>query len=136
MSKTTKTIKKPTKKIGAAQITQIQDMAAQGDVLFRRVAQLPTAGLTDITPNAKGSIVVAHSETGHHHSIDDVSGMRFFRVDGDPLTCYLAVEGLTPAVVTHHRPHDTHAPVSLTPGVWQVKRQREYVPGGWRRVED
>lgn len=132
MSKTKKTNRtKTTKKTAAA---QIQDMAAQGDVLFRRVAQLPTAGLTDVTP--KGSIVVAHSETGHHHSIDDVSGMRFFRVESDPLTCYLAIEGLTPAVVTHHRPHDTHAPISLAPGVWQVKRQREYVPGGWRRVED
>lgn len=125
--------KTKTKRAIVTAATTIQHMAAQGDVLFRRVNALPK-GVVDITP--KGAIVVAHSETGHNHSIDDASGMRFYRVQDDPLTCYLAIEGLTPAVVTHHRPHDTHAPITLAPGVWQVKRQREYVPGGWRRVED
>ena len=123
---------------------RVDNMAAQGDVLFRRVASIPSTA-TEV--KAKGPIVVAHSETGHNHSIDDVSGAKLFRVENDPLVSYLRVEGapnigggsgpkFNGAIVTHHRPHDTHAPLLLTPGSWEVKRQREYVPGGWRRVED
>jgi hypothetical protein len=111
----------------------VSRMAAQGDVLFRRVDAIPASAKQVET---RGPIVVAHSETGHHHSLDEVSGAKLFTLDNDPLTCFLRVEGIGGAVVTHHRDFDTHAPLLLTPGNWQVKRQREYVPGGWRRVED
>ena len=77
--------------------------------------------------------VVAHSETGHHHWVDS-SMAQLFTDPGDPMVCYLRVEG--EADLTHARPYDTHKTLTLTKGTWQLRRQREYTPQGWRRVED
>jgi hypothetical protein len=105
---------------------------AQGDVLFVPVSELPVNAqpATDT-----GRIVVAHSETGHHHAIDDDGVVRF--EVGDPLCCYLRVDGLH-ADVVHHRSFDTHPTVRLFGhgGLYQVKRQREQTPRGWERVHD
>jgi hypothetical protein len=108
----------------------INDIGAQGDVLFRRIAVLPSEAKPS---NEKGRIIVAHSETGHHHAIDDSGVVRF--ETGDPLVCYLQLA--SDCDVVHHRPFDTHATVRLIgPGIFEVRRQREYTPQGWRRVED
>ncbi len=110
----------------------IKDMAAQGDVLFRRVKALPEKARRD---KRKGPIVVAHSETGHNHAIED-SGVVRFDVQ-DPMICYLRIDGAY-ADVVHHRSFDTHAPIRLEGGgaIWEVRRQEEWTPEGWRRVED
>jgi hypothetical protein len=113
------------------QMKTVVNMAAQGDVLFRRVDALPKDAKQI---REQGRIVVAHSETGHHHAIDD-SGVIRFEVS-DPLVCYLqlASDGCD---VVHHRPYDTHETLRLQgPGVFEVRRQREHTPEGWRRVED
>jgi len=113
---------------------EVSKQAAQGDVLFRRVKNIPA----EAKPvERKGPLVVAHSETGHHHSIDD-SGVVSFDV-GDPLVCYLQLAENTHHVdVVHHRSFDTHATVRLVGAgsCWEARRQREYIPTGWRRVED
>ena len=110
---------------------------AQGDCLFLKVPALP--GGTALDPCAD-QLVVAHSETGHDHVAESTSA-RLHHVNGDPLTSYL-VFGDTDVVgidIVHLRPWDTHETVRLlgVPGdVWQVRRQREWTPEGWRRVED
>ena len=40
------------------------------------------------------------------------------------------------ADVEHLWPFDTHETIRLTPGKWEIRRQREWSPEGWRRVED
>jgi hypothetical protein len=108
--------------------------AFQGDVLLKRVAQLPSDAKRQ---DRKGPIVVAHSETGHHHSIDD-SGVVMYE-STDPLVAYLVLEGVTNCELVHHRGHDTHEALKLGGGVgaiYKVVRQREYVPNGWRRAID
>jgi hypothetical protein len=115
----------------------ITRMGAQGDCLFRRVKKLPK-GLKEVDPKATRK-VVAHSETGHHHAIDS-SGVRMYQGE-DPLTCFLVLESVEHCDVVHHRPYDTHETLRLlgergSGGVFQVRRQREYTPQGWRRVED
>lgn len=115
-------------------IHKVKRMAAQGDVLFRRVDRVP-AGF-DVQPEAK-RVVVAHSETGHHHSVD-VAGVRHF-VGKDPLVCYLQLAEVASCDVVHHRSFDTHDTLRLMGGIgaiFEVRRQREYTPEGWRRVED
>lgn len=117
---------------------EIKKLGAQGDVMFRRVRSLPK---TAVASETKGPIVVAHSETGHHHSIDATDGVRLFTEPSDPLVCYLQLEGIDYADVVHHRAWDTHDTVRIlgTPGkksIFEVRRQREYTPEGWRRVED
>lgn len=112
---------------------KIERQGAQGDVMFVRVAEIPDGA----TERPAGRIVVAHSETGHHHTIDDTGVVHY--TTKDPLVCYLQLAGIGECRVIHHRPHDTHETLGLGGGlgaVWKVIRQREYTPEGWRRVED
>lgn len=106
----------------------VEKVAFQGDVMFVKVDALPKSAKAEKT---KGAVVVAHSETGHHHVIKGKL-VKVFREDA--MTCYLSLS--TPAEVVHKRPYDTHAPFRLTAGIWKVRRQREHTPEGWRRVED
>lgn len=112
----------------------VETMAAQGDVLFRRISALP-AGARDVTPK-EGPVIVAHSETGHHH-IAVGENVHRFETD-NPLVCCLQASGDV-IRIDHLRSFDTHAPFALGGGagaVWEVIRQREHTPEGWRRVED
>lgn len=116
----------------------VEKMGAQGDVVFRRVDRVPE-GAKKL--KRKGPLVVAHSETGHHHVIEDV-GVVQFDVPGNPLVCYLQLtDGVTGdgCAVVHQRPWDTHETLKLlgNPGdIWEVRRQREWTPEGWQRVAD
>lgn len=106
-------------------------MKFQGDVMFVRVDEIPAVAVKQ-EPKS-GRHVVAHSETGHHHTID-ADGVVFYEGGDDPLVCYLALDDAKDVV--HNRSWDTHAPVSLKAGKWMGRRQREHTPEGWRRVED
>lgn len=108
---------------------KIQKCAAQGDVLFIRVATLPE-GATETKEGREH--VIAHSETGHDH-VARAEQIRLYGV-ADPMICYLSSE--TEMEVIHQRPFDTHAPIILGAGIWQVRRQREATLEGWKRVED
>lgn len=114
---------------------EITKIGAQGDVLFRRVASLPDGV---VERKREGAIVVAHSETGHDHRIE-ARCLTHFEVPSDPLVCYLRMEGAGEVDVVHHRAWDTHETMRLLgkPGdVWEVRRQREWTPEGWQRVQD
>ena len=115
---------------------EFQNTAAQGDVLFIRCAGLPD-GLTETMPE-NGALIVTHSETGHHHAMtldrtEEAPSVQMFSGD-NPLLSWLQVN--RPTVLEHKRPFDTHEPILFSPGVYEVRRQREYTPEGWRRVED
>ncbi len=118
------TMKKTTAKL-------VTRCAAQGDVMFIRVDAIPDGAKEEC---GGGPVVVAHSETGHHHAIDRKKA-KLYREANDPLIAYLLITAAS-ADVIHHRPYDTHATIRLPRGAWQVRRQREYTPEGWRRVED
>ncbi len=107
--------------------------AAQGDLLICRIKELP-AGLTLIKPEGDKHIV-AHSETGHHHTFPTRTVELLARGD-DPMVMYFRVTGES-ADLVHHRPHDTHETIGFSKGdIGIMRRQREYTPEGWRRVED
>jgi hypothetical protein len=40
------------------------------------------------------------------------------------------------AVVEHLRSFDTHESISIGPGNYEIRRQRENAPEGWRRAAD
>lgn len=115
---------------------EVKKMAAQGDVLFLRIKSLPKDA---VEQKSDGLIVVAHSETGHHHALEPGEAKLFEKLERDPMVCYLQIAGEY-ADVVHHRPHDTHETVRLLGGalgnLWEVRRQREWTPEGLRRVED
>lgn len=105
----------------------VETQAAQGDVIFIRVAEIPAEAAREQTD------VVAHSETGHHHVVRGPEGAySFFRLD--TMTAYLECEA--PVEIVHLRQHDTHETLRLVPGVYKVRRQREATPEGWAVVAD
>lgn len=113
-----------------------KNCAAQGDLMLRRIESLPS-GAKPISAD-KGFFVVAHSETGHNHVIADRPNVKLYTT-GDPMVSYLEVIEATDKMETlleHLRSFDTHKTIVIPPGVFEVRRQREYTPEGWRRVED
>lgn len=113
-----------------------KNQAAQGDLYIRRITAIPAAAKP--MKAEKGHFIVAHSETGHHHVIAERPGVQVFTTD-DPLVSYLRVieaTEATEALLEHLRSFDTHETIAIPPGEYELRRQREYTPEGWRRVED
>ena len=112
------------------------NQAAQGDLLLRRIPFLPE-NVVKVEPE-NGVYVVAHSETGHNHVIVADRPVSMYTA-GDPMISYLQVVESCDEVETilrHLRDFDTHEPIKVDPGVYEIRRQREYTPTGWRRIED
>lgn len=109
-------------------------MAAQGDVLIERIETLPK-GLKEVAPE-NGGYVVAHSETGHHHIIEARPTVRMYRLPEEIYEAFLVVEGDEAIDLQHKRSFDTHETLTISPGTYRVRRQREYVPEGYRRAAD
>lgn len=108
-----------------------QNYCAQGDIYIRRVEALPTNAVP--VPAENGKVIVTHSETGHHHVMEAAS-VTMFRLPDSIMDCLLVVD--QPTVLEHLRQHDTHEPILFEKGTYHVRRQREYTPEGFRRVED
>lgn len=106
--------------------------AAQGDVFFRRVDSLPD-GLVRIE-RENGMTVVAHSETGHNHVFNGDAVEMYRPKENFDFDAWLVVR--EPTALEHLRSFDTHESIMFEPGIYHVRRQREYVPEGFRRVED
>lgn len=107
--------------------------AAQGDVLITRVDSIP-AGVIPVDA-VNGKFVVAHSETGHSHVISEHPGVSFFQ-GKDPAIAYLEIIDSVEVTLDHERTFDTHESLLLKGGTYEVRRQQEYTPEGWRRVLD
>lgn len=107
--------------------------AAQGDLLLIRVATIPPAARPVAIDGDE--LVVAHSETGHHHVLD-AANVTMYRLPEEIYECFLAVR--EPTALRHLRPFDTHESILVEPGSYRVRRQREraYTPEGWRRAAD
>jgi len=91
----------------------------QGDVLLVRVDELPQ--YCHPVPR-RGPIVLAEGEaTGHAHVIT-ATHATLHVTGGDD--AYLVVTGGRSALLRHEE-HDT---IAVAPGVWEVRRQREYSP--------
>ena len=108
----------------------VESIAFQGDVCFVRVDEVPTSATEQ--PQTK-QVIVTHSETGHHHVINDAANVWLYSTK-DQMVSYLKVQGH--ADVVHLRDFDTHEPVRLPEGIWEIHRQEEHSPDGWRVVAD
>lgn len=104
--------------------------AAQGDVMMLKVQSVPEGFEKQ---DATGPHTVAHSETGHNHVMDS-KNVDMYTAANDPLVMYLVVN--KPSDLIHNRSFDTHETIHFDKGVYEVRRQREYTPEGWRRAAD
>lgn len=107
------------------------NICAQGDILVRRIDKLPD-GVVPVAPE-NGKVIVTHSETGHHH-VMTMERTKAYRLPDSIMDIFLTVKGGD--TLQHLRPNDTHEAIKFAPGNYHVRRQREYVPEGFRRVED
>lgn len=107
--------------------------AAQGDLLIRRIDKLPD-GLKPMK-SEKGLYVLAHSETGHHHVVAEQKGVQALCCN-DPLVSYLTVIDQVEVTLEHLRDFDKHESILVKGGTYEIRRQREYAPEGWRKVSD
>ncbi len=105
---------------------------AQGDMLLTAVDDIPS-GFTKCEPEADGTHIVTHSETGHHHVVA-AADVDFFQAANEPFVSFIKVKKVTQ--LRHLRDFDTHIPLQLDPGIFRINRQREYELGGFRQVAD
>ena len=104
-------------------------IAAQGEITIIRLGdakKLP-AGYTPMQAE-RGRYIVGHSETGHHHCMDE-GGVTVGVLDRPPEGMRILraiVESATPLV--HLREHDTHEPILLEPGEYEFRIGREFDP--------
>lgn len=108
------------------------EQAAQGDMLLTRVDRVPPEFQRQ-KPEHNDVHIVTHSETGHHHVVESAD-VDFFTAANEPFVSYLKVKRSTK--LRHLRDDDTHMPLQLDPGLYRVNRQVEYIPGGFRQVQD
>jgi hypothetical protein len=110
-------------------------VAAQGDFIIFKIDDIPE----NVEPYSAdgGQYVVAHSETGHNHvmEMDRVKAYRPKHTSDDKLfRLFFAVEQDTDIV--HLRSFDTHETLRVSPGKYEVRRQREYTAEGFRKAAD
>lgn len=115
-----------------------KNMAAQGDFIILRVKEFPK-NLVEVKPE-NDRFVVAHSETGHDHVmvLERPNTVRAFKdkdtKDVDLYEMFFEVD--EPTNIEHLRSFDTHETLQVPTGKFMIKRQREYVPEGFRRAAD
>ena len=92
-------------------VSSPKEMYRQGDLLFVRVPSLPS----EVKPASK--VLALGETTGHRHQatgqlevFKDPSGRVFLTGSGQIV-------------------HEEHKPIALPEGFWELRRQREYVPG-------
>ena len=105
-------------------------IAAQGELLIQKVDKLP--GKVKKAAEKDGKFIVGHSETGHHHTVES-SFTTMYDTD-NPMISFLEVDDTVDLV--HERSYDTHTPLRLAPGTYEIRRQREMRPEGWAAVSD
>jgi hypothetical protein len=68
------------------------------------------------------SVVVAHSETGHHHVLKSVKPFRVYSDEELYLRLY------EPAKLVHKKTVNAHKTLEVKPGIYKVIQKKEYNP--------
>jgi len=97
-------------------------MIRQGDLLFVKTDEIPQEAKED-----KTGIIARGEATGHTHRIRPGQQAALLIAAG-----MAYINAMRECAIDHQE----HSTVVLPPGEWEVKRQREYVPDGWRMVAD
>jgi hypothetical protein len=112
-------------------VRTFKNVCAQGDIYIRRVDSLPKNAV-EVQPEGD-HVIVTHSETGHHHVMERTK-VKMYTLPDSIMDCLLVVN--EPTTLEHLRSFDTHEPILFDEGTYHVRRQREYVAGAFRKVED
>jgi hypothetical protein len=105
--------------------------ATQGELLVMR-CEKPETDLVKAKPDMI-HFIIGHSETGHHHVVE-TTGTCFYETE-NPMIAFLEVFDAE-AELKHLRSYDTHPSLMLDKGWYEIRRQREPSPTGWKKVID
>jgi len=112
--------------------SKIGELKRQGDVLFIRRDKLP-AGASRKRPD--GAVAYGES-TGHSHRLADLETAEVLEI-GEGIFVRVSGEGVSIAGDPGATfVHEEHGPVSLSPGNYEIRIQREYSPEAIRNVVD
>lgn len=115
-------------------ITQSNIPYFQGDLMMMRIDALPPTARPANEAAIDGHLILAHSETGHHHVVKERAAQLLID-ETNAFILYLQV--LEPCEIEHLRAHDTHEAYHLDPGIYELRRdQVEFTPAGWVRAAD
>lgn len=102
--------------------------ARQGDVIIERVQRIP--GKVTPVERDNGKVILAYGEvTGNSHAVLDPDVELLSTADAAERFLRVGSQGAT--VV-----HEEHGPITLAPGNYRVRIQREYSPEAIRNVAD
>ena len=104
----------------------MKEMFRQGDVLFKRVSQIPEGGKA-----RKSGHILEGEATGHIHRVAEAELANAEVVEcGESLFLSVTAGGGVSII------HEEHKPIVLPEGNYEVVRQREYSPEKIRNVID
>ena len=107
-----------------------------GEVILKPISSLPKGAKLE---NTEHKIVVAHSETGHHHILEvrnkvDMSKIKVYTLKGET---YLEVPEISE--LWHQKSgKDVHTPHEVKPSIYKIniKKEFNYYKGAMERVRD
>lgn len=105
----------------------------QGDCYLIPIKYIPVDAQE--IPAEKGLFIITHSESGHHHVIEERPDIRQFS-GMDLLRGFLEVSGDEPTNLIHLRSTHTHETQKVSPGAWLIQRQGRPTPQGWAKAID
>lgn len=118
-------------------------IARQGDVLLVKVDKVP-AGLK--SDNRQKCILAYGEVSGHHHRFEGGKVTAFYKEGdaGEPISGGSSLRGSATDVAFVSIPkegasliHEEHDAIQVAPGIYEVRRQREFdMVAGARRVAD
>jgi len=100
--------------------------ARQGDIQIKKIAKLPNR-----LKQKKNNIIVSAS---NNHELE--SG-KVYKASNGLIIAYLLLEKNSRVVHKTKKGHrGEHKPIELEEGIYEVKRQRTYLPKGYELVQD
>lgn len=84
---------------------------------------VPVAKMPEGEVQEHKTIIVGHSETGHHHVLTSRQPMKVLETDDA-----MYIEVMFDALLSHKKTQDKHDTLTVNPGIWQVKHKTEYNP--------
>lgn len=116
---------------------KILDQQRQGECLFIKVDEFEDndSDYKEVKPE-NGYLIVAHSESGHHHVIDCVRSKQADLLISKTNSLMGRLIVANDVKVDHQRGFDTHKSLDLPKGKYILRYRREYTPEGLRRVQD
>jgi hypothetical protein len=116
---------------------KILDQQRQGEVLFIQVENFTDEDNQYESVKAeKGQLIVAHSETGHHHVIDVKRSKEAELLISKTNQFIGRLVVSNDVEVKHLRSFDTHKTLNLPKGKYVLRYRKEYTPEGLRKVQD